>query len=83
MVVSVENSGSYAKTWYWFYGLTADELAIAGAYYDISEIGDMHHNAAKNVLHVKQPLEVVARKAHESLEAARTLLAKTDNMTRH
>ena len=55
--------------------LTADELAIASAYYDIGEIGDMHHNAAKNVLHVKQELDVVARKAHESVEAASVLLA--------
>jgi len=54
--------------------LTADELAIAAAYYDIGEIGDMHHNVAKNVLHVKQDLEVVARRAHESVEAARVLL---------
>jgi uncharacterized protein len=55
--------------------LSADELAIAAAYYDIGEIGDMHHNVAKNVLHVKQGLDVVARKAHESVEAARGLLA--------
>jgi uncharacterized protein YyaL (SSP411 family) len=54
--------------------LTADELAVAGMYYDIGEIGDMHHNVAKNVLHVKMPLEVVARKVHESPEAARGLL---------
>ena len=43
--------------------LTAEELAVAAAYYDIGEIGDMHHNVAKNVLHVKRPLDVVARKA--------------------
>jgi uncharacterized protein YyaL (SSP411 family) len=30
--------------------LTPEELAVAGAYYDIGEIGDMHHNPAKNVL---------------------------------
>ncbi len=55
--------------------LSMDELAIAAAYYDIGEIGDMHHNVAKNVLHVKQGLDVAARKAHESVEAARVLLA--------
>jgi uncharacterized protein YyaL (SSP411 family) len=54
--------------------LTADELAVAAMYYDIGEIGDMHHNVAKNVLHVKLPLEVVARRAHETVEAARGLL---------
>jgi uncharacterized protein len=54
--------------------LTPDELAIAAAYYDIGEIGDMHHNVAKNVLHVKLPLDVAARRAHETVEAARGLL---------
>jgi uncharacterized protein YyaL (SSP411 family) len=54
--------------------LTADELAIAAPYYDIGEIGDMQHNVAKNVLHVKLELEAVAKKAHESPEAARVLL---------
>ena len=41
--------------------LTAEELAVAGAYYDIGEIGDMHHNPAKNVLHVRGTLEGVAK----------------------
>jgi uncharacterized protein YyaL (SSP411 family) len=54
--------------------LTSDELAVASTYFDIGEIGDMHHNVAKNVLHVKMPLEVVARKVHESPEAALGLL---------
>ena len=54
--------------------LTADELAVASMYYDIGEIGDMHHNVAKNVLHVKLGLDVVARRAHETVEAARGLL---------
>jgi hypothetical protein len=54
--------------------LTADELAVAAMHYDIGEIGDMHHNVAKNVLHVKLPLDVVARRTHETVEAARGLL---------
>jgi uncharacterized protein YyaL (SSP411 family) len=32
------------------------ELEVAARYWDIGELGDMHHNPAKNVLHVKQPL---------------------------
>ena len=36
--------------------LSADELDVAGAYYDIGELGDMHHNPAKNVLHINKPL---------------------------
>jgi uncharacterized protein YyaL (SSP411 family) len=37
--------------------LDADELEFAAAYWDISELGDMHHDPAKNVLHVKSTLE--------------------------
>jgi hypothetical protein len=33
------------------------ELAFASSYWDIGELGDMHHNPAKNVLHVQQTLE--------------------------
>ena len=55
--------------------LTEEELAIAGAYYDIGEIGDMHHNPAKNVLHVRSTLQSVARSNGVSLERARELLA--------
>ncbi len=54
--------------------LTPEELAIAGAYYDIGEIGDMQHNVAKNVLHVKRGLDVVARKAGVGVDEARALL---------
>jgi uncharacterized protein YyaL (SSP411 family) len=54
--------------------LTAEELAIAAAYYDIGEIGDMQHNVAKNVLHIKRGLDVVARKAGVNLEEAQRLL---------
>lgn len=54
--------------------LTSEELSIATAYYDIGEIGDMQHNVAKNVLHVKRALDVVARKAGLSVEEAQALL---------
>jgi uncharacterized protein YyaL (SSP411 family) len=57
--------------------LAADELAVASAYYDIGEIGDMQHNVAKNVLHVKLGLDAVARKAGVTLEAAERLLASS------
>jgi uncharacterized protein len=32
--------------------LSAAEFEIAAAYYDLRAVGDMHHNPAKNVLHV-------------------------------
>jgi uncharacterized protein YyaL (SSP411 family) len=54
--------------------LTPEELAVAAGYYDIGEIGDMQHNVAKNVLHVKRPLDAVARKAGVGVEEARALL---------
>jgi uncharacterized protein YyaL (SSP411 family) len=59
--------------------LSAEELAVASAYYDIGEIGDMHHNPAKNVLHVRGTLEGVAKSNGLTLEVARELLvaAKT------
>jgi uncharacterized protein YyaL (SSP411 family) len=40
--------------------LTAEEMALAGPYFDIGEVGDMHHNPKKNVLHRKRGLEAVA-----------------------
>src|SRR5580704_4015715 len=55
--------------------LTPEELAIAGAYYDIGEIGDMHHNPAKNVLHVRTTIQSVARSNQIDLDAAKERLA--------
>ncbi len=54
--------------------LTVEEMAVAGAYWDIGELGDMHHNPAKNVLHVEKSLEAVAKAAGVSEDAARELL---------
>ncbi len=54
--------------------LTPDELALAAGYYDIGEIGDMQHNVAKNVLHVKYGLDAMAHKLGMSVEQARELL---------
>ena len=54
--------------------LTSGEMEIAGLYYDIGELGDMHHNPAKNVLHVNFALSEVARRAAVSVEDAQQLL---------
>jgi hypothetical protein len=40
--------------------LTPEEMAVAEAYYDIGELGDMHHNPKKNVLHRNFTVEQVA-----------------------
>ena len=55
--------------------LTPEEMTVAGAYYDIGEIGDMHHNPQKNVLHIRMSLEEVARASGMAVEAAGKLLA--------
>jgi uncharacterized protein len=54
--------------------LTPEEMAVASAYYDIGEIGDMHHNPAKNVLHVRGTLEGVAKANKISLDEAKERL---------
>lgn len=40
--------------------LTEEEMDLAEVYFDIGEVGDMHHSPAKNVLHRKHSLEEVA-----------------------
>jgi uncharacterized protein YyaL (SSP411 family) len=55
--------------------LTDEEFAVAGLYFDLGEIGDMHHNPLKNVLHVTLSPETVARFAKVSEGEAAELLA--------
>jgi uncharacterized protein YyaL (SSP411 family) len=43
------------------------ELEIAALYYDIGELGDMHHNPAKNVLHRNHSLEELATKTGKTV----------------
>jgi hypothetical protein len=54
--------------------LTAEEMAVAGAFYDIGEIGDMHHNPLKNVLHIRVTLEDVAQANGLTIEVAQQRL---------
>ncbi len=54
--------------------LTAEEFAVAGPFFDIGEMGDMHHNPQKNVLHVDLTMEAVAKGAGVSVEQAKELL---------
>ncbi len=50
--------------------LTPDEWAVAGRYWDIGDLGDMHHNPQKNVLHVRFNVGDVAKEAGITLEEA-------------
>jgi uncharacterized protein len=52
--------------------LDPTELEFAASYWDIGEVGDMHHNPAKNVLHVNLTLEERAAKGGD-LEQLRGL----------
>jgi hypothetical protein len=54
--------------------LDPDELDAASRYWDIGELGDMHHNPDKNVLHVKQTLEELAVQAGKPAERLGPLL---------
>ncbi len=54
--------------------LEGDELEIAARYWDIGELGDMHHNPAKNVLHIKQPPDELAKELGRPVEAVQALM---------
>jgi len=43
-------------------------------HYDINEIGEMHHNPAKNVLYVRAPVEEIARRLSLAPERVQELL---------
>jgi hypothetical protein len=53
--------------------LSGEELNFAAKYWDIGELGDMHHNPAKNVLHVNQTLAEMAAQSGVSEEVLRKL----------
>lgn len=55
--------------------LTAEEAAVAALYFDINEVGDMHHNPAKNVLYIRNGVEKIARRLSIPEERAGALLA--------
>lgn len=54
--------------------LDRDELDVASRYYDLGDLGDMHHNPAKNVLHVRFTREEVATEVGKSIDEVRSLL---------
>src|SRR6266478_66040 len=58
--------------------LTEDEAAVAVLYYDIQEVGDMHHNPAKNVLYIRTSLEEIAQRLSIPEERAGALLAAAE-----
>ena len=74
---SMDDDGDYFT---WTLGetkaaLTEDEAAVAALYYGIQEAGDMHHNPAKNVLHIQKSIEEIARRLNLAEERVGALLA--------
>jgi hypothetical protein len=54
--------------------LDGEELEAATRYYDIGELGDMHHNPAKNVLHRKFSIDDVASALGKPVDEVRRLI---------
>jgi uncharacterized protein YyaL (SSP411 family) len=54
--------------------LSADEAQVACLHYDINEIGEMHHNPAKNVLYQRASLEEIAVRLNLPSERVKRLL---------
>jgi uncharacterized protein YyaL (SSP411 family) len=54
--------------------LDADEARAAELYYGVEAQGDMHHNPAKNVLHIASTVEEIAARTGRSVEELQPLL---------
>jgi uncharacterized protein YyaL (SSP411 family) len=55
--------------------LTPEEAQVALLRYDINEVGEMHHNPAKNVLSVRASIEEIAKRLNTAPETVQELLA--------
>jgi uncharacterized protein len=54
--------------------LTEEEAQVATLHYDINEVGEMHHNPAKNVLYVRASIEEISSGMKLSPERVQALL---------
>lgn len=59
--------------------LSPEELKVASLHYDINEVGEMHHNPAKNVLYVRASVEEIAVRLSMQSEQVKTLLESAKN----
>jgi uncharacterized protein YyaL (SSP411 family) len=74
--ISMEDDGDYF-TWTLDEAravLTEEEAQAAALHYDINEIGEMHHNPAKNVLFVRAPIDEIGRRMNLSAARVEELL---------
>jgi hypothetical protein len=51
--------------------LAPEEFEFARGYWDIRDVGDMHHNPAKNVLHIPHTLSELAAQSGATIETLR------------
>ena len=73
---SLDDDGDYFT---WTLGetktvLSSEELETATLHYDIGEVGEMHHNHEKNVLHVTNTLEEIAQRLNKSAGQVQAIL---------
>jgi uncharacterized protein len=54
--------------------LTEEEAQVAALHYDINEVGEMHHNPAKNLLYVRASIEEIARRMNLGADRVQSLL---------
>jgi uncharacterized protein len=54
--------------------LSNEEVEVAALRYDINEIGEMHHNSAKNVLYVRASIEEIGKRLNLLPERVEELL---------
>jgi uncharacterized protein YyaL (SSP411 family) len=74
--ISLEDDGDYF-TWTVDEAkavLNEEEAQVACLHYDINEVGEMHHNPAKNVLYQRAPVEEIAARMKLSTERVREIL---------
>src|ERR1700722_5990534 len=75
--ISMDDDGDYFT---WTLGetravLTEQEAQVAALHYDINEVGEMHHNPAKNVLYVRASVEEIAGRLKMGVDRVQYLLA--------
>jgi uncharacterized protein len=58
--------------------LTEDEAKVAALRFDINEIGEMHHNPAKNVLFVRASIDEIAQRLNIAPEKTTSLLISAE-----
>ena len=74
--INMDDDGDYFT---WTLGearavLTEEEAQAAALRYDINEVGEMHHNPAKNVLYLRASVEEIALPMKLSVERVKELL---------